>query len=87
MTAETQAAVRMEGRNLQPDTTVRVGSTVVPAHLVSAGLIEATLPSELTPGIYTISVQNPGTGETAAETSLQVGSALFLPILSRFSFD
>lgn len=87
MTAQTQATVHMEGRNLQPDTTVRVGSTIVSAHLVSAGGIEATVPSELTPGIYTISVQNPGTGETAAETSLQVGSVLFLPILSHMSFD
>lgn len=81
--ARTAVQVTINGENFIDTPSVRIGDLPASQVLfVDSNTLTAMLPADLAPGIYPLTVTNPG-GQEAAYLSLVVGEHIYLPMLGR----
>lgn len=76
------AILVITGENFLPTPTVRVGDvTLTEVQLSDEQRLEATLPPTLAPGVYDLTVTNPGGVASRRMGALVIGERLYLPLL------
>ena len=79
-----QTTLLISGENFLATPTVSIGNyTVTDVQWLNEKEIQATLPANIPPGIYNITVVNPDGTRNSAQSILAIGKQVYLPIISR----